>query len=107
MIERCSERVRSAQLGVIKVLLYETEPAKAEDEQHEGFRANLMRRREHWLTISVQDIVRQYQSELSRVVASLNTNTGGTGRGTPTLFQMCPLGMRGCTKTLGYFASHD
>ena len=63
-IERCSERVRSAQLGVIRVLLYETEPARAEDEQHEEFRANLMKRRENWQAISAQDIVRQYQSEL-------------------------------------------
>jgi hypothetical protein len=62
-LERSSERVRDAQLGVIKALLYETEPASETEDQHAAFRANLVESREEWLGLSTVEIVARYASE--------------------------------------------
>ena len=63
-LERSAEKVRSAQLGVIKALVYECTPSRKEDEEEaEGILNNLDKVNEYWTSISVNDIIQMYSSE--------------------------------------------
>lgn len=63
VIQRSAKRVRAAQLGVFKALLYETEPARADDTEHHEFRASLARKQAFWTGIQIDEIIRRYQSD--------------------------------------------
>ena len=53
-LKRRAEKVRVAQQGVIKALLAE--------ERSESARRKLMKKKEHWATISVDEIIRIYSN---------------------------------------------
>ena len=63
-LHRSAEKVRSAQLGVVKALLHEAEPARSEDEERV---ADTLQRlgeaREYWTDIPVEAIVEMYSRE--------------------------------------------
>lgn len=63
-LHRSAERVRSAQLGAIKALIYEAQPARSEDEKRaKGVLLNLDEANERWETISVHEIIELYSEE--------------------------------------------
>lgn len=66
LIERYAERLRAAQLALIKALLHEMKPVAAGELLPEEFRANLLKRRELWRSIPVGEIVAVYRSQLLR-----------------------------------------
>ena len=60
-IRRKAERVRSAQLGVIKALIEEATPVSAEQEERfRNRRQKHLKNREFWKGITVEEIVRMY-----------------------------------------------
>ena len=63
-LHRSAETVRLAQLGVIKALLYEAEPARSEDEDRV---ADTLQRlgeaREYWADVPVEEIIEIYSTE--------------------------------------------
>jgi hypothetical protein len=68
-LHRSAERVRSAQLGVIKALIYEAQPARSEDEERaKGVLLNLDAANERWETISVHEIIELYSDEAAEAV---------------------------------------
>ena len=63
-ITRAAERVRAAQLGVIKVLLKEATPVAEEDEpRYEPKRRKLAEKRSFWNQVSPEEIVRLYEGQ--------------------------------------------
>jgi hypothetical protein len=65
-LESAAERVREAQLSVLRCLEDEITPRRVEGDQHERELANLHRRRERWLQTAVAEIIRHYATERSR-----------------------------------------
>ena len=63
-LQKSAEKVQSAQLGVIKVLIHEAEPARSEDEAKV---ADTIHRLEeasaYWTNISTQEIIKMYSVE--------------------------------------------
>ena len=63
-LERSAEKVRTAQLGVIKALTHEAEPVRSEDEERS---AETLRRleeaKEHWTGLPVEVIIEIYSSQ--------------------------------------------
>jgi len=63
-LQRSAEKLRSAQLGVIKALLHEAEPARSEDEARV---ADILRRlaeaREYWVNVSLEDVIEMYSTD--------------------------------------------
>jgi hypothetical protein len=64
MLHKSSEKVRAAQLGVIKCLLYETEPSRIEDEDEaKKYLIELHAAKQRWENISVSEIIELYSGE--------------------------------------------
>ena len=62
-LQKSAEKVRSAQLAVIKVLIYEAEPSRVEDEDKAaGTIHRLEEENEYWTTISGQEIIAIYST---------------------------------------------
>jgi len=60
-LQRSAEKVRSAQLGVIKALLEEARPLREEDEETSGRTVqNLREAREYWEGVSFDEIIQIY-----------------------------------------------
>ena len=63
-LDRSAEKVRLAQLGVIKALFHEAEPARSEDEDRV---ADTLQRlgeaREYWADVTVKEIIELYSTE--------------------------------------------
>ena len=62
-ILRCAEKVREAQLSIIKALQYETDPASSDESEDAAFRANLEKRSIFWSDLPAEDIIQQYLPE--------------------------------------------
>ena len=63
-LQRSAEKVRSAQLGLIKVLIHEAEPARSEDvDRVADSLQKLEEANEYWANISIQEIVEMYSTE--------------------------------------------
>ena len=63
-LHRSAEKVRLAQLGVIKALLHEAEPARSEDEDRvAGTLQRLGEAREYWMDVPIEEIIEMYSTE--------------------------------------------
>jgi hypothetical protein len=68
-LQRSAEKVRSAQLGVIKSLMYEAEPARSEDEDRVAETLQkLDEANEYWTNVSSEEIIEMYSTEQSEDV---------------------------------------
>lgn len=68
-LHRSAEKVRSAQLGVIKALFEEARPVRAEDEERSKARLQrLQEAREHWENIPVTEIIQVYSEETDKIL---------------------------------------
>ena len=65
-LQKSAEKVRSAQLAVIKVLIYEAEPSRSEDEDKVALTIHrLEEENDHWTNISAQEIIAVYSTQES------------------------------------------
>jgi hypothetical protein len=63
-LQKSAEKVRSAQLGVIKVLIHEAEPARSEDADKIGDTiSRLQEANGYWTNLSTQEIIKMYSIE--------------------------------------------
>ena len=63
-LHRSAEKVRSAQLGVVKALFHEAEPARSEDEERVAHRLERLEdAHEYWTNVPVEEIVEMYSGD--------------------------------------------
>jgi hypothetical protein len=63
-LQKIAEKVKSAQLGVIKVLIHEAEPARSEDEDKVARTIEKLEEAcAYWTKISTDDIIKMYSKE--------------------------------------------
>ena len=63
-LQKSAEKVRSAQLGVIKVLIHEAEPAVSEAEDRAADTIHTLEEAsEYWTNIATQEIIKMYSIE--------------------------------------------
>ncbi|BCX48540.1 hypothetical protein HAHE_24480 [Haloferula helveola] len=63
-LQKSAEKVRLAQLGVIKALLHESEPARREDEDSvAGTLLRLGEARDYWTDVLAEEIIEMYSTE--------------------------------------------
>ena len=63
-LHRSAEKVRLAQLGVIKALLHETEPVRSEDEDRVADALQrLSEAKKYWTDVLVEEIIEMYSTE--------------------------------------------
>lgn len=83
-IARIIEKVRTAQLGVLKCLHYELAPAKSEDTRNEAALKNLNEKQQWWMTMSHRDIIRHYCPDLTDShLAHLSDEAPGESESSP------------------------
>ena len=63
-LQKSAEKVRSAQLGLLKALIYEAEPSRSEDEDRSKERLlKLAEENDYWKSISVHEIIQSYSEK--------------------------------------------
>jgi hypothetical protein len=65
-LERAADKVREAQLGVLKCWEYECAPASENDARYRAVQANIQDRKERWEQATVAQIINHYTSGKGR-----------------------------------------